>query len=209
MRVSRVQVRDADRVPFADEEAPVAVHAYDPRWPVEFARLESVLVEALGPLAVTVDHVGSTSVPGLAAKDCLDAQVLVRSVDDLEPAARALAAVGFRERPEPWNRDEEGGGRTWPKRVFAPARGGRPVNVHVRVAGSVPARRALLFRDHLRSNPSQREAWGRFKRELAEAVPDLARYGTVKIVAWAVLMEAAEGWAGSTGWSAPDPQTDR
>jgi GrpB-like predicted nucleotidyltransferase (UPF0157 family) len=69
-------------MPFPDELARgLAVVAYDPRWPGEFAVLAARIQGAPGALAVRLDHVGSTSVPGLAAKDCIDVQVDVRVLE--------------------------------------------------------------------------------------------------------------------------------
>jgi GrpB-like predicted nucleotidyltransferase (UPF0157 family) len=115
---------------------------------------------------------------------------------DLSP----LAEAGFRERPEDWNRSERLGEATFPKRVFAPPIGGRPVNIHIRDAASETARYALLFRDFLRADPEQRDAWGRFKLRLAQAAPDLYDYGQVKAEVQPLLMKLAERWASETSW---------
>ena len=70
-------------MPFPDELARgLAVVAYDRRWPGEFALLAGRVQDALGPMAVRVSHVGSTSVPGLAAKDCIDVQVEAEALDE-------------------------------------------------------------------------------------------------------------------------------
>ena len=148
------------------------------------------------PAAVAVDHIGSTAVPGLPAKECLDALVRVRDLRD----AHGLVAAGYRERPEPWNREEVTDGRTFPKRVFAPPAGERSANVHVRLVGGANARFALLFRDFLRADHEARDHWGAFKRRLAQAVPDLSEYGQVKAAAYPLLMRAAEAWAVDTAW---------
>ena len=79
--------------------------AYDRRWPGDFAVLARRLEGALGTVAVRVSHVGSTSVPGLAAKDCIDVQVEVRALH-AELIADRLGRIGFRLRPEPWNQLE-------------------------------------------------------------------------------------------------------
>jgi GrpB-like predicted nucleotidyltransferase (UPF0157 family) len=188
-------------VPFPDELVhDVKVHDYDPRWPSEFARLAAELGKVLGPLASAVEHIGSTSVPGLAAKDCIDLMVVVESVDDPLIVDR-LTAAGYRLRPEPWNRAEEAGGGTYPKLVFAPPVGARSHNVHVRER-TPAARVALLFRDFLRADATSRAGWGAFKQRLARSVPDLYDYGQIKAPAWAVLMGAAERWARETQWEA-------
>lgn len=190
-------------MPFPDEAAPVAVLDHQPQWAVDFERLAGVLRGALGAHALAVDHVGSTSVPGLAAKDCVDVQVRVGAVDADRQTA-LLAAIGFRRRPEPWNRTEVAGGQECRKLVFAPPVGARRCNVHLREAGGPNVRFALLFRDYLRADDTARRSWGAFKRRLAQSVPDLADYGQIKAPATEVLMGAAERWAAETGWRVPE-----
>ncbi|MFJ6572240.1 GrpB family protein [Streptomyces sp. NPDC091292] len=119
-------------MPFPDEHRPVVVVEYRPQWPEEFVELASRLRGALGELAVAIDHIGSTSVPGLPAKDCIDVQMRVRSIDEVRTVP-LLAAIGFRCRPESWNRSEISGGRRCSKLVFAPPVGARSCNVHVRL----------------------------------------------------------------------------
>jgi GrpB-like predicted nucleotidyltransferase (UPF0157 family) len=188
-------------MPFPDEPSQVAVVEYRPQWPAEFELLARALRDALRDLAVGVDHVGSTSVPGLPAKDCIDVQVRMRSIDEARDAP-LLAAIGFRCRPEPWNRIEVSGGRQCRKLVFAPPVGARPCNVHLRESGGPNARFALLFRDYLRADEAARRAWAAFKQRLALSVPDLLDYGQIKAPATEVLMRAAERWAAETGWNA-------
>lgn len=106
-------------VPFADELARgLAVVAYDGRWPGDFEVLARRLEDALGPAAVRVSHVGSTSVPGLAARDCIDVQVEVRALDEGRITG-CPGRIDFRLRPEPWNRAEPTPGGPCPKLVFA------------------------------------------------------------------------------------------
>jgi GrpB-like predicted nucleotidyltransferase (UPF0157 family) len=186
-------------MPFPDEVRPVAVVEYRPEWPSEYEFLAARLRTALGDLAVAIDHVGSTSVPGLAAKDCIDAQVRVAVLAEGLLIAR-MNAAGFRCRPEPWNREETSTGHRSRKLVFAPPPGERLTNVHVRLHGGPSARYALLFRDYLRATPQARDAWGAFKLRLAVSVPDLADYGQIKAPATDILMTAAESWAHQTTW---------
>ncbi|MGW5355975.1 GrpB family protein [Streptomyces sp. NPDC004031] len=197
-------------MPFPDELGrPLAVVGHRPEWAAEFERIAAPLREALGGAALAIDHVGSTSVPGLAAKDCVDVQVRVRSLtgQDDERYAAPLAALGFRRRPEPWNRAEVCGGRECRKLVFAPPVGARSCNVHLRAYDGPNTRFALLFRDYLRADAESRQAWGDFKQRLALAVPDLSGYGQIKAPATLVLMAAAERWAAATGWRVPPPAT--
>lgn len=190
-------------MPFPDELAcGLAVVPYDVAWPDAFRALASRLEATLGPLAIHIDHIGSTSVPGLAAKDCIDLQVRVQTLDEEEIINR-FRQIGFRVRPEPWNRLEVAGGVEWPKLVFAPPVGERPSNTHVRQADSGSARRNLLFRDFLRASERARDAWGEFKRHLALVAPDIYQYGQAKAGPTEILMMAAESWAAATGWTVP------
>lgn len=181
-------------MPFPDESLVATVVDYRPGWPHEFAAVAAELRGLLGGRAVAIDHVGSTSVPGLAAKDCIDVQVQVAALDEGTLVA-LFEGGGFRVRPEPWNRVEVTGGREFRKLVFAPRKGSRAVNVHVRVAQGANARFALLFRDYLRADDDARRAWGAFKQRLAAGVPDLLAYGRIKAPATEILMAAAEHWA--------------
>nr|WP_246298945.1 GrpB family protein [Nocardioides panaciterrulae] len=158
------------------------------------------MLRQLLPSATAVDHIGSTSIPGMPAKDCIDAMVQVASVEHVD--CGALLEAGFRERPEEWNRREALGPATHPKRVFAPPPGGRSVNIHIREVGSPTARYALLFRDFLRADASSRVTWGRFKVRLAETATDIYSYGQIKSTAQPLLMALAETWAQETSWSA-------
>jgi GrpB-like predicted nucleotidyltransferase (UPF0157 family) len=189
-------------VPFPDELARgLVVVTYDPGWPAEFVALASRVEAALGPMAVRVEHVGSTSVTGLAAKDCIDVQVEVHALDeDLIPGR--FAKIGFRLRPEPWNRVEDTPGGPFPKLVFAPPAGERASNIHVLAAASEAVRGKLLFRDFLRAHDTARDVWGSFKQRLALMTTDLYQYGQAKAGPTQILMIAAEGWASRTGWTA-------
>jgi dephospho-CoA kinase len=143
--------------------------------------------------------VGSTSVPGLSAKDCIDIQVRMGSIDEVRDVG-LFAAIGFRCRPEPWNRSEVSDGIRCRKLVFAPPIGARSCNIHLRESTGPNARYALLFRDYLRADEPARRAWGAFKQRLAVSVSDLMDYGQIKAPATDILMAAAERWAVDTGW---------
>ncbi|WP_030435906.1 GrpB family protein [Actinoplanes subtropicus] len=188
-------------MPFPDESVGVTVVSYRPEWPAAFETLAAQIRASLGGYAAAVDHVGSTSVPGLAAKDCIDVQVRVPSIDE-DRLVELFDGIGFRGRPEPWNRAEVAGGREYRKLVFAPPVGARTANVHVREHGGGNARFALLFRDYLRSDGDSRRAWGAFKQRLAVSVPNLLDYGQIKSHATEILMAAAERWAADAGWRA-------
>ncbi|MER7250672.1 GrpB family protein [Kribbella sp. NPDC000426] len=192
-------------MPFPDElGSAVAVVDYDPAWPAEFSYLAGRLRAAVGESAVAVDHVGSTSVPGLAAKNCIDAQIRVAELSaDL---VELMENAGFRRRPEEWNRVEVSNGQRCEKLVFAPPIGERATNIHVRLINGPNTRYALLFRDYLRADETARQAWGAFKQRLAQSAPDIFDYGQIKAPATEILMLSAEHWALRTGWN-PSPTT--
>ena len=185
----------------------VEVVPYDPAWPDRATALIAGLREVLGPRALRIEHIGSTAIAGMAAKDVIDLQV---SVADLEPAARdfdePLGTQGFQR--VPYEHDhvpaglEDDPGR-WVKRLWS-RRGhaAGDVNLHVRLAGSPNERVALLFRDWLRAHPAAVLAYAAFKRGLADAVPDLGAYTDVKDPVVDLVIAAAEPWASETGWSA-------
>lgn len=186
-------------MPFPDERFShgVVVEPYRESWAAEGEALAHHL-RTLLPFVVEVQHIGSTAVPGLAAKDCLDVQVQVERLD--ERVGQILEAQGYRRRPEPWNSEETSYGVTYRKQVFAPPAGGRSVNIHVREQGGGNVRYALLFRDYLRADAEAAGSWGRFKIRLAETVSELADYGQIKAPAQEILLGAAEMWATNRDW---------
>jgi GrpB-like predicted nucleotidyltransferase (UPF0157 family) len=178
----------------------VPIVPYRAAWAEEFARIERQVSRALGSRAVRIDHIGSTSVPGLAAKDVIDVQVTVARLEDADP----LAEAGFRAQPflldhvPPGSPEDE---REWRKRFFNLPDGERRANIHVRQQGRANQRYALLFRDYLRAHPAAAEAYGRLKVQLAKALADPAAYPDVKDPACDLIWIAAEEWAASTGWT--------
>lgn len=180
----------------------IEIIGYDERWPVEFQRISAPLREALGELALRIDHIGSTSVPGLAAKDIIDVQVTV-AVLDAASIAGALAPLGYTLR-EDINHDHIPPGRDdtaqeWQKLYFRPPEGQRRTNLHVRQAGRANQRYALLFRDYLRADPHVAKAYEQIKLALARLHPeDVEAYYDVKDPACDLIMAAAERWAAQT-----------
>src|SRR5665213_2476811 len=152
----------------------IAIISYQPTWPGEFERLGKDLRQALGDLALRIDHIGSTSVPGLAAKDVIDIQVTVAALT--QPIETALNQAGY-ARLEHIDRDHVPPGSAlpkeeWTKWLFKPADGGRTVNLHVRVAGRANQRYPLLFRDYLRSHEAVALAYAQVKISLSHHHPN-------------------------------------
>ncbi len=181
----------------------ITIVPYNPEWPAEFARLAAALQEALGSLALRVDHIGSTSVPGLAAKDLIDIQVTVRALTP--PVEAALAALGYTRRPD-ITADHRpplasGPEEDWKKWLFRPPTGQRPTNLHVRVQGRPNQRYPLLFRDYLRARPVAAQAYARVKQALARQHPDdKEAYYEVKDPVFDLIITAAEEWAAAVRW---------
>jgi len=178
---------------------------YKDTWPREFEELRATIARAVGDLALRIDHIGSTSVPGMSAKDVIDIQITVTSLDDADELAQRTERLGFVRRPyfidhipPGWQGDE----REWGKIVLAPPDGMRLCNVHVREAGRANQRYALLFRDYMRAHAHAVTTWIVMKQRLAEQyADDLETYGFVKDAATDVLMLAAEEWAAREGWT--------
>jgi GrpB-like predicted nucleotidyltransferase (UPF0157 family) len=177
-----------------------AIASYSEHWPAAFAAIARRIRAALGTAALRVDHIGSTAVPGLPAKNVIDVQVTVADLG----AADALAEAGFRPFAEvhddhcPPGADSSA--EQWRKRLFTEPDGERRANVHVRVDGRANQRYALLFRDYLRTHPATCEAYAELKRRLAAHVPDTMTYADVKDPAVDLIALAAEDWAAATGW---------
>lgn len=140
----------------------IAVVDPDPAWPDRFRAWERVLRAALGATAVRIEHVGSTSVPGLPAKPIIDVQVSVVDLADEGGYVAQLEAVGLQLRT-----------RDAVHRYFRPFPG-RPRDVHVHVCpvGSDWEAEHLRFRDHLRADPGARDEYARVKRAAAASWAD-------------------------------------
>ena len=136
-------------------DGPITLADADPGWAAHYARQEERIRAALGSRAVRIEHVGSTSVPGLAAKPIIDILLLVMDSADEAAYLPDLDAAGyqlqFRE-PE------------WYEHRFLRDSG---VQVHVFSVGAAEVERMLLFRDVLRNRSEERELYERIKRELA------------------------------------------
>lgn len=171
---------------------------YNPAWPAEFEAIRAALVAALGPLALRVDHIGSTAVPGLSAKDVIDVQVTVAALSP--DVVERLRAAGFELREAlRYDHVPPGAAETpalWAKYVFGQPPGRRRANIHVRVAGNPNQRYPLLFRDYLRAHPNSAGAIDRVKRALAaHHADDVEAYYDIKDPVYDLIWDAAQEWA--------------
>ncbi len=182
----------------------IVIVDYRPEWVEDFTDIARALQEALGDLALRIDHIGSTAVPGLAAKDVIDVQVTARDfTPDLEAAFRR---AGFERLPQitqdhiPPTAIGQSHDQDWEKQMYR-SPNIRPHNLHVRRAGSANGHYALLFRDYLRAHPLATAAYAQSKKALAQHGPtDWDLYYDVKDPICDIIMAGAEDWAASTCW---------
>lgn len=184
----------------------VEIVPYQTSWPAEFQEIALVLRRGLGGLALRIDHIGSTSVPDLPAKDIIDIQITVASLTD--QVIKAMTTLGYTQPAGIW-RDHcppnfTGSEADWEKLMFRPPPGQRRTHTHVRVQGRANQRYALLFRDYLRAHPATAGAYAELKRRLAQHLADPQMYPEVKDPAVDLIYLAAEDWATITHWQ-PGP----
>ena len=161
----------------------ILIADYDSEWPQSFEREAARIRTALGPRALAVEHVGSTSVPGLAAKPIID--ILLVVADSAEEAAYvpALESAGYhlRIREPDWNEH---------RMLKGP---NNDVNLHVFSQGCPEVERMLLFRDWLRRDPDDRRLYEQTKRELArQSWRYMQNYADAKSVVVAEILERAQ-----------------
>jgi GrpB-like predicted nucleotidyltransferase (UPF0157 family) len=174
----------------------IRIVSYDPAWAARFAQLGAQLRAALGEVALRIDHVGSTAVPGLAAKPIVDIQVSVPTLEPVEPFRVPLVALGYVYRADNSERT---------KRYFREPPGERRTHVHVRRAGSFSEQFPLLFRDYLRAHADAAREYEAAKRRIARRFPHDGRaYTEAKApITWDLIRRADE-WAQRLGWE-PGP----
>ncbi|MGH3220513.1 MAG: GrpB family protein [Streptosporangiaceae bacterium] len=129
------------------------------RWREDFSRLAAALAQDI-PDVVAVEHIGSTAIPGMPARDILDVEVIVTKLEDEAAFAVPLRRLGFRRFNPP---DLAAAGL----RLFVPDDGNGRVHVHVCEVGSAQSRRHVAVRDYLRAHPDEARRYADVKREAA------------------------------------------
>ena len=173
-------------------EDPVELAEPSPDWATRYARIREQLAVALGP-SVRIEHVGSTSIPGIAAKPVIDVQVSVPDVEDEAAYLTQIEALGWPLRA----RERLAGHRYFRDPAGTPRR----VQVHVCQIGSSWERVHLLFRDYLREHPERARAYEALKRAAS------GRYATNRLAYTEAkgpfieeTLALGEAWAADTGW---------
>lgn len=171
------------------EKRAIAIEPYRSSWPATFQEHRARITDALGSVASRVDHIGSTAVPGLAAKPIIDVQVSVPDVKQESSYLQPLLAAGYLLRVrEPGHR-----------MLRTPE---LDVHIHVCDAGSDWERRHLLLRDWLRESADDREEYTELKTELQQqGWETMNHYADAKTALISEMTTRAEAWALSTGWS--------
>ena len=185
----------------------------DPTWPDQARRIVARLNTACGHRAIRIDHIGSTAVPGLEAKDVIDVQVTVPSLAVADELADSLLTAGYPRggattdvgKPDARSTvamfDHTEDPALWHKRFHGSADPGRPTNVHLRVDGWPNQQFAILFRDWITAEPEVRDEYLAVKREVAAAGHQTTlAYAEAKEPWFLDAYRRAWDWADTTGW---------
>jgi dephospho-CoA kinase len=188
----------------------------DPTWPDQARRIAARIATACGARARRVDHVGSTAIAGLDAKEAIDIQVTVESITAADEISDSLLSAGYPridritgDVPKPDARstvqfyDHSGDPALWHKRIHGSADPGRPTNVHVRVEGWPNQQFALLFVDWLTADFAARTEYLAVKQGAARAASasdDISAYVEAKEPWFSTAYRKAWEWADAVGW---------
>jgi len=145
--------------------APVIIVDYDPRWPKFFEEEKANLVRVIGPMMVAIEHVGSTAVPGLAAKPIIDIMVGIQHISDAVWCIQPLKTLGYEYIPDYEKSIPER--RYFHKGNVHRSEQGSTHHLHMVELGSDFWSRQLLFRDYLRAHPDEAQRYADLKKTLA------------------------------------------
>ena len=145
----------------------ITVVDYDSTWPSAFTQLKDTIWPAIQDAAITIEHIGSTSVPGLAAKPVIDMTIVVADSARMTQVIARLADLGY-----PHEGDQGVPGRE----SFHRPKGKPRHNLYACIEGNLGLRNHLTIREHLRKNPDSVEAYGNLKKQLAKQFTDIDNY---------------------------------
>lgn len=177
IRPFEANLRDQRRAPRLQQ--PVLAPS-NSSWSKQATRLIVRLEKALGSSVRRIDHIGSTAVPGLPAKDLIDIQVLVDDLPVAFEVAEMARRAGFVHVGGEWY-GEDSNGKKYREEVAVNADPGRPVNVNIRPLSDPVWKEALLFRDLLRADSDERDRYAEMKRSLEVQGISVDRYGELKM----------------------------
>lgn len=192
----------------ARKSRPIVILPYQDRWRDEYLEVARGLREWAGEEIRRVDHIGSTAVPGLGAKDVIDVQITVADLDRAESLVDRLVSGGYRERGSFRYDTFFGMSETdveLRKLYLREPEGLRRTHIHVREDGRFNQRYALLFRDYLRRSTEGRTAYQVFKSRAAQIFPEsIDGYLFMKEPVLHLVYEAAQRWADQIDWRPGD-----
>ncbi|REE94557.1 GrpB-like predicted nucleotidyltransferase (UPF0157 family) [Paenibacillus taihuensis] len=175
---------------------PIIVVPHDPSWAREFQKIGARMRQSLGGIATRIDHIGSTSIAGLAAKPVIDIQISVRSLEPVSVYQLPLASLGY---------VYKAGNTERTKRYFREGAGMRRTHIHVREEGSFGQQFALLFRDYLRAMPDEAKYYEDAKLKLMALYrEERQRYVDEKDPYIWDIMRRATSWSQEIGWRPGD-----
>ncbi|MFO8110728.1 MAG: GrpB family protein [Thermoplasmata archaeon] len=147
----------------------VEIVEYDPEWPLLFKKLKSTYMDELGELIIDVEHIGSTSVPGLCAKPSIDIDIVISERSVLPSVIQGLSRIGYTHSGDQGIEGREAFKR---KDSRAPHDGSEsskyPHHLYVCSCDSMELKKHLFFREYLRLDPEMRNKYGELKKSLAE-----------------------------------------
>jgi len=187
--------------------SPILIIPYQDSWVDDFTKIAQQLRSLLGNMALRIDHIGSTSVPGLASKDIIDVQITISNLENCDDLSRNMVAIGgyhqrenVREDHIPIGEDPEP--KEWRKLYFREADNSRRTHIHVREIGRQNQIYALLFRDYLRNNIGSVRLYEQLKYRLAEMFPHkIDSYLYIKDPLCDLIMQSARKWKEEINWS--------
>jgi GrpB-like predicted nucleotidyltransferase (UPF0157 family) len=145
----------------------IEVVAYDPTWPARFEAIRERIAPRLADIAQSIEHVGSTAIPNLAAKPIIDIDIVVAEPRAVQAAIAVLESLGYRHKGDLGIEGRE---------AFDRPEGTHPHHLYVCLADTAALRNHLAVRRHLLTNPAAREAYGALKLRLANEAADIDEY---------------------------------
>ncbi|HEY1093247.1 MAG TPA: GrpB family protein [Glycomyces sp.] len=168
-------------------DANLRIFDYDPEWPLQAAKAIDALNAATPGLFAQIEHIGSTAVPGLAAKPIIDLMAAVESFELVQPHQRAIAAIGFHPHQNGMA----------DRLLYVRADGGARSHIlHVVTAASWPTRNQRILRDYLRRHPDDAARYARLKREIVDAGTAPGEYSRAKTALVQELTDRARAECG-------------
>ena len=175
----------------------IEIIEYDPSWPELFEVEAKQIQQALGPNCIAVHHIGSTAIPELSAKPVIDILPVVRNIQEVDNATKAMESLGYEAKGE--------NGIAF-RRFFQKGGNLRTHHVHVYQEGDPEISRYLKFRDWMRTHPADAKKYGQLKAELAKKFPhDILQYCNGKD-AFVASIDATDGF---NGWRMVQALTNR